>query len=397
MKRYQLICLTLFAAAAFFCACEWDGPTALWDQPYEEAPGPSISNVNPAEAEAGVNYITIAGSNFSSTDENIGAKVYFDGYHAEVMAITSTEIRVRRPNITGESTIKVVNLDGFNYASYGPYTVGTAYEPYGDYDGANAFTAMTVDRDENVYTTHMNPRSVYKVTPDGSRTEIGLVEKLMTDILVDADGNLVLLFKNDEIHKMNVTTGEETLWIDVGEKVAFGDFDSQGNLYAGGIKTDLVVVQSDETVHLLGTYASDRINAVRVYNGYVYLLVDMNKPDEEHPDLAIWRHPILDASGNLGPAELVLNWEETGEFAESTPADFTFDEDGILYVATDYTYPILMVDPSGPQDILYKDIIPTEAQTLVWGAGNDLYMVQGDADILLRIFMGKSGAPVYGG
>ena len=342
-----------------------------------------------------MNYITIMGSNFSTVLEN--NKVYFDAYEAEITTATSTTLTVRRPNIAGESTVKVVNLQGFNYATFGPYMVNAAYESYGDYDGANGFTSMTVDRNENVYSFHINPRSVYKVTPDGEKTVIGETEKSITDALVAADGNLVLLFKNAEIHKMDVNTGVESPWVDVGEKVAFGDFDSNGNLYSGGIKTDLVITKTDETSTTLGVYGSDRINAVRVFNGYVYLLVDLNKSDEQHPDLAIWRHQILDANGSLGAQELILNWEETGVFAESDPLDFTFAQDGTMYVATNNTYPILVVNTDNTQDILYKDILPEQALTIVWGAANDLYMVQDGAEILLRIFMGKPGAPVFGG
>ena len=159
----------------------------------------------------------------------------------------------------------------------------------------------------------------------------------------------------------------------------------------------VVITKTDETSTTLGVYGSDRINAVRVFNGYVYLLVDLNKSDEQHPDLAIWRHQILDANGSLGAQELILNWEETGVFAESDPLDFTFAQDGTMYVATNNTYPILVVNTDNTQDILYKDILPEQALTIVWGAANDLYMVQDGAEILLRIFMGKPGAPVFGG
>ena len=91
---------------------------------------------------------------------------------------------------------------------------------------------------------------------------------------------------------------------------------------------------------------------VRVFNGYVYLLALNTEPDENNPEMAVWRHQITNASGNIGGKELYLDWAETGDYAESTPEYITFGPDGIMYVATDHESPIFMLNPDGTSEVI---------------------------------------------
>jgi hypothetical protein len=91
-----------------------------------------------------------------------------------------------------------------------------------------------------------------------------------------------------------------------------------------------------------------------------------------------------------------LDWAQTGEFANSTPACLTFSASGTIFIGSDYTHPILILNSDGTQDILYKNIIPDDATKLVWGNGNYLYMIlDGSEKNVLRIDMGMHGAPYF--
>ena len=109
-----------------------------------------------------------------------------------------------------------------------------------------------------------------------------------------------------------------------------------------------------------------------VYNGgieeYVYLLVKSGK------ERAICRYPI----DNLGGRKPVLSWTDACDFAELNPKYFTFSNDGTMYIGTDYVQPIMILNPDdGTQGILYKDILPSYAEKLVWSTKNYLYMLIG--------------------
>lgn len=141
-----------------------------------------------------------------------------------------------------------------------------------------------------------------------------------------------------------------------------------------------------------GMYATSDIRDIRVYNGNVYVAVAA-----KDTSWSIFKHPILNAGGNLGAQELVLSRPTAGAYSKSTFKDIAFSEAGIMYVGTNYEQPILIINLNQSQDILYKYIIPASADRLVWGTGNYLYMAQGGTTCnLLRIDMGAKGAPYWG-
>ena len=400
MKQYQLIIIALLiAAVGCMTGCEWDGPTAMWDQPYNQASAPVITEIDPDVASAGVNTITIMGENFSTDPERI--KVYFDGKGVELISNTTTSVQVRRPNVIGDSiTVKVINQDALEIGEFGPYQVDPVHETFGLFVPGEELSALAVDDAENVYVIARTPNTIYKVTPEGIQTAIGTSSYIVSNAKIAPDGTLLLMVNRRNVFKMNLETGEVVEWTKLSKKVSNGDFDSNGILYAGTRKSDLLVVAADGTDKQIGVYASDNILGIRVFNGYVYLLVVLDNPDEDNPETAIWRHQILDANGSLGDRELVLNWAETGEYAEaeSEPLSFTFDTEGNMYIGTDNENPIFMLQADGTHNVFYKEILPTTAQKLVWGTGNYMYMIQGgETSNCLRIDTGSiSGAPYYG-
>ncbi len=401
MKLNRLTILKLFMIVLIFLfpRCEYDGPTAAYYQSHEQAASPtSINGLIPdKEAAAGVNYITIIGDNFSEVVEN--NKVYFDGSLTETTDASKTSITVRRPNQFGDSlTVKVVKYGALKIAEYKPYKIDSVYSAYGEFEEGDELRAVAIDENENVYVIQLSPRNVYKIKPDGEKTIIGNALRPVTDAKIGPGGNLILLMNNSRIYQIDVESGSRSTWVTLDNSVSFGDFDSNGYFYTGGEASDLVVVAPDLTFNPINLYSADTISCVRVYNDYVYLLVKLGNPDNSDPELAIWRHPILDASGSLGNRELVLNWAETGVFAESEVSTFTFSADGTIYIGTNYTQPIMSYNQqTGDQDIFYKNIIPSSAYRLVWGNGDRLYMlVGGEQWDLIRIDMGTLGAPYFG-
>ena len=270
---------------------------------------------------------------------------------------------------------------------------------YGTFLENTELSTAVVDQDENVYVfQRTSPVSLVKITPEGERIMLNEdVSSAATDAKIGPDGSMVVLVNNRQTSKINLETGEETDWLRLSKSVSRGDFDENGNLYAGGRRSDLIVILPDESFSQIGHWIADEILWVRVYDNYVYLLIDIASVSEERPDFSIWRHPI-DGAGNVGEPELFIDWTQTGDYAESLPSCFTFSENGLMMIGTDHADPIMLYDlESDTQDILYKDILPTAAIQLVWGAGSHVYMILGgENNNLIRIDMGTAGAPYYG-
>ncbi|MBN2103226.1 IPT/TIG domain-containing protein [bacterium] len=404
MKSTIKILITLTAVLLVMAGCEYDGPTAMYDRPYEETDPPVITSVDPPEAVAGVNFITIYGENFSETlDSN---KVYVDGFLSEIVDFDTSFLTIRRPNRTGDSTvIKVVNYETIGHATHSPYKILPVYERYGGFIENAELTALAVSSNGDLYVAQGgSPRVLYHVSSDGSnKTLLGETSRGVTDMKMAPDGKLVLLCNNKSIYKFNVEEKLETEWLSQDERVSFGDFDADGNFYAGGRKTGIVVIKPDLSVATIDLYSNDEIFCMRMFNDALYLLVQTARPDEATPEMAVWRHPIQDANGTLGEKELVVDWAVFEANEESVPIYFTISKEGVIYLSSDDVQSVYSYDMHlQVRDILYKGILPAGGYCLSWGIGNDLYMVQGEdiegneVNDLIRIDMGTSGAPYYG-
>jgi hypothetical protein len=414
MKTRQLIKIFLFVILfiVVITGCEYKGPTALYYQKHNPTSTPVIDRLEPdLIAPAGYNYITILGENFA--EKNMYNWVYFsyideddkavvvDG---EIVESSTTSIKVRRPNLVHDSiTVKVATEDALLFDEYGPYQIDPVNEDFGGFFEALNLSAIAEDNLGNVYVFQQySPFNVYQITSDGTRTVVEQMTGSVYDARIHPDGKWILIMNNSTVYQREIVGGDTVVseFANVGKSVRFGDFDSNGNLYTGGIsRSDLYIVPSGESEGVASGYYADKFYCIRVSmdkgTEYVYSLVELRNPDENNPEIAIWRNEILDASGNLGERELVLDWSTTDTFADYAANTFVVreDEDGtIIYVGTDSEEdPILIYDPDkNNQDILYKDILPSPATILEWGSSRYMYMIMGDQWTVQRIDMGTN-------
>jgi len=356
--------------------CKMDVTEPIWEKPFTEPPTPKITSVVPPQAVAGVSIITINGENFAnSTGTNT---VYFNNTPSEVISSTPTTIVVRRPNVaTDSAVIKVVSNQALTAVKYSPYKVEQVTERYGDFSENITLNVVVADNLENLFV--IEGLNVHKVSPNGEKRVIATANRTALDAKVGPDGNLYLTGSNRAIDKVDVTTGDVSRWVQMpsGKNVRYGDFDDNGNFYTGGNKTDLLVVESNLSVKpAAGFYIGNEILAVRAFNNYVYVVA--KKAD--YADTAnIYRHQI-DASGNLGAQELVLDMRTTGDLSSRAIIGLTFSTAGIMYLATDAVNPIITYNlADGKVDFLYKEILHPYCKSFCWGVGNFIYMINGDA------------------
>jgi hypothetical protein len=400
MKRFRYgrilpasACAVLLLAAA---GCEYDSPTPLWYQDRTADTGPQVTAIEPAQATAGVNAVTITGEGFSATlDSN---RVYFGGMKAEILSASAGSIRVRRPVVSGTMDVKVVNLGALEVGKLDGYRVDAVAEPYGGFIDGTANSALCVDASGNVYVFRGGLRTAFKVAADGTQSPfMTTMLRGATDAIVGADGKIVLLANSMNISKVDPADGVETEWIKATKKMIVGDVDGAGNLYTAGKNSDLFVIHPDGTVSAaLGVYGSHDVKEIKVNGGYVYVVAEHANVE---PKMAVYRHAILDAAGSLGPRETVLDRAEVPGFQAAVFKDVVLSASGDLYAATNADSPIIQKKADGTIDVWYKGIVKGSAERLAMGGGRYVYMIQlvGTKGDLIRIDMGPAfGTPAVG-
>jgi len=403
MKSTIKILFALMAVLLVLAGCEYEVAKPQWEQDHENPPVPVITEMDPAEgAIAGVNAITLIGENFADSLQR--NHVYFNNVEAEIIEASSASITVRRPNLESDSSVvnssvKLVSYDALLVAAYSdPYPVFSVTEQYGNFIENLTLAAITTDQDSNLYVVETTSRNIYKITPDEEKSLVGVAGGTVYDLKMSPSGKLILLFNNKEIHQVDPDAVVDTavVWTGVKKRVKYGDFNESGNFYAASKSSDLICVKPDLTSRQLGFYSSDEIFCVRVLDNDVYVLVKLKNGE---PELGIWKHEILDADGNLGEGQLVLDWAETGDFADVDPTGFDIDAESNIYIAADREENPLMVRyTNGDLDTYYKDIIPGPAKQIIWSTGTHLFMIlDGDEKNVLRIDMGVQGAPNFRG
>jgi hypothetical protein len=397
MKSRSILALAALLLAAtwlLISGCEFDVAEPKWEEPAPTTATVSISGIDPAAALPGVNYITIHGTNFAGAIDTITIKssdkdtsynyvyngIYFDDVKADVVEYSDTVIKVRRPNLANDACqVKIVSNKAFLAAKYAtPYKIDAVVQRYGMFNEDLPLAVVAVDASENLYVVESNTRYIQKITPTGDKNNIGSVLRIPFGVAIGPDGNLYFAGNNRAIDKTDLATGTTARWVNLpsGKVVKFLDFDDTGYCYAGGTRTDLVVVPFDlsTTAVSAGFYATQEILAIRVYNGAVYVAVRATAIEPTK----IYRH-VIGAKGSVGAQELILDLSTTGEFAGRVLKAITFAADGTMMLATDAANPLLSYNPAtGKMDYFYKGILNPYCKHLAWGHQNYLYLICGD-------------------
>jgi hypothetical protein len=291
IEKLLILALVMTALLAALTGCEYDVAEPQWSQEHENPAVPQITQIDPAGvAGAGVNHIKIIGENFSPVmGEN---KVYFDNIGVEILDASANSITVRRPDLISDTaTVKVVSYDALLVAKHGPYKIIPVFSRLGSFLENIDISGLAVDKDENVYVVYRQEMTITKVTPNGEKHELGETSRIVYDMRIAPDGNLILLMSNQTVMKFNINTGEETEYADAGGKrVSYADFDSYGHLITAGRRTGIVVISADgASSEVVSEFSRDEFFCVRVYNNYVYTIINIARTDEEHPEWGVWR------------------------------------------------------------------------------------------------------------
>ena len=378
-------------------------PENIWDEDDQGNASPSISSVEPeGSAFAGIDTLTINGQNFS---ENASANlVYFNNMLGNVISATSTSLRVVTPNLVSDSVqIRVAVQGAFLFADHSSlYTLTAAVSDYGPFDQFTDIFSLDLDRDENlIVSMDGSPNAEFWIvdTNQDSAVWSGALAK-GSGMKLGPTGSVYFVNYQRYLYKDEQGTPKENTEIfkRLNGNVTDLDFDSNGNLFAGGTGSIIDVVDINDDGGLTSGVTEVKnldtldVLSLRVFNDHLYVLTTTVSSDQ-----AIYKMQILDDLGSLGDLELVFDWSAYTNKLSSALC-FTLSEAGDLFVGSDSDDQPLTYIQNGNASGFYSSILTAPISYMAWGNSNYLYLINKteETNRVQRVDTRMSGADYYG-
>ena len=347
-------------------ACDSGPGESLYDPDRQSGPDPVISNVEPdGSAFAGVDVVTVAGQNFSTTpEENL---VYFGGTKGAVLEASAGQLSVLPPNNPAEdATIKIAVIGAENFSNAIPYKLEAAAELFGDVAAFEEPFGMTSDADGNLFVSMFSDgRSIgiLEFAPDGSRRTWVETTFKWDGMAFGPDGMLYAVRSLRAAFRFTEGGSQETFAVvdDQSVELRAIAFDASGNFWSGGDNVSLYRVAPDKSITEFPFEAD--VTGLAVADGVLYATATKDGVS------GVWKFQI-DGSGGIGSGEQLADISQFDAEALSIAVATS----GEILVGTDGDDPIVLVQPDGSAEVLYPGILATPALGLAWGLAPTLYM-----------------------
>lgn len=402
--KIKILFLKTILLSLIIVSCEDPNyPDSVWDEDDAGNATPSISSVEPASgAFAGIDTITITGQNFSDTEsKNL---VYFNSMLGTVVSATTTGLQVVTPNLVSDSVqIRVAVEGAFIFGDYGNlYSLTAAVLDYGPFDQFTDIYSLDLDREENlIVSMDGSPNAEFWIvdTDQDSAVWSGSLAK-GSGMKLGPTGSVYFVNYQRYVYKDEQGTPKENTEIfkRLNGNATDLDFDSNGNLYAGGTGSTIDVVDINDDGGLTSGVTEAKnldtldVISLRVFNNFVYVLTTTITSSQ-----AIYKLPILDDSGSLGDLELVFDWSAYSN-SESTALCFTLSETGDIFVGSDSETEPLTYITDGSGSGFYSSILTAPISYMAWGNFQYLYLINrtDETKRVQRVDTRMNGADYYG-
>jgi hypothetical protein len=422
MKNYSKILLALAILALLFnMGCENDYPDSVWNPTYSSRPAPVVTSVEPPTGSfAGIGIVTITGNNFSPVlSEN---HVYFRGTEGTILTASATELTVKVPPISIESTegdsvaIKL-RVDGaylfatFGAEDYYTYSLQLAALQYENVDTlVHDLAGLAVDLQDKIYLFNRSNESIVTMSnPEDEVEDYGTATSgpaRATGMKMGPGGYLYVLKSTSTVYRIPPQGGAAASYASLNSRVNDLDFDQNLNLFAAGDGGAIECIKPDASDSTVADYTDYDIDALRVFNGYVYVYAEYAGSSQDSVQAGIWRNQITSVDGDLGPKELIFDWAEYAGESGPTIRCFTILLDGRIFIGQSKDDALVLLDlGTGQVEPFYSEILGPPFIYMSWGsgsAGNYLYVnrrgVPKPEWQILRIALDPSfeSAPYYG-
>ena len=173
MFRFALL-ITAVLCSTLSIGCDSGTADSIYDPNRSNLPDPVINEISPAgSALAGVDVVTITGSNFSTeVSDNL---VYFGSDPGEVLEATANELRVFAPNSPQfEFQLRAAVLGAENFSNSLPYRLDPPFIEFGDVRDYEDIFGIATDASGNLYASLVAfglPVGIIQITPEGERSD----------------------------------------------------------------------------------------------------------------------------------------------------------------------------------------------------------------------------------
>lgn len=400
-----LLAIAILASMMIACVEESD---SIYDPDATSGETPVVTTVVPdsnysanGTIFSGIGVVQIVGENFSATP-NFNT-VFFNGIAGFVMSASETELRVRVPNVSGDSIAVQIAVQGaYHFGEYSnPIELTPAVNDIGGFDDLDQLYSLACDETETLWLTSFGSPTIniIAVEPDSLKeTRFSSLTVASTSFKYGGKDRLfmtggALLYSMNRVTEsmdpsvvLPIATSDITKDIDfVDSTQAFMAIAAAPNLgFIMSVDLDLV------TIDTAAAYDTLSIEAVRVYNDDLYV-VGSYKVDGANVASAVWKNLINGST--LGERELVVDLGDYPEYLGVQISSITFSATGKMYLGLDGVDAIVVYD-NGILEPFYAPVLSPPTKDLTWGNGDYLYQLK--INRLVKIDMVEGGAP-YGG
>lgn len=356
-------------------SCDSGTAPSLYDPDRSSLSDPTIDTVVPeGSALAGVDVITITGSNFSTQPtENL---VYFGTDRGNVLEASATQLQVFAPNSPQpELQLRMSVVGAENFSNSVAYGLDAPFIEFGDVKDFEDIYGITTDDDGNLYASLVAFNlgvGIIQINPEGERSDYITSSFPWTDIEFGSNNTLFAVRSVRALFsapKDGTNLAVFAVIPNSATRLNSIAIDSNDRVWTSGTDADLYRIDPDKSIHTFD-FEPD-VRDIVLFGDYLYVA------GVQEDRGMIWRFPI-DASSNLGSAEDVYGFGSTG----ITPYALEFSEDGYLYVGVDDTDPVLLINPDGDGEILYPDVITQPVRQFTWGLEDQLFAATNSSDSL---------------
>jgi hypothetical protein len=416
-----LICCSILVPILFIACEKFEEPGTIYELTAKSTSNdPAITSISPANiAVAGISgrVIKIYGKNLGVKNGTDTDWVYIGGQRAIIKEIVqNTSITIARPMLSAgkygnKIVLSVTNPKAIDTSSSVGYVVETPGSLLGDYSNIVAnMMAVDFDNDESIYI--VAGRQLWRNDISGvTLTQLLGTSSLVGDFRGTTDARfgpgspgkvLYIAVGKNYFYSVRADTSSTTIKAvkstTIPSVVTKLEFDTDGNLYAGGSEGIFKINTTDGSVSSNLGFAGTVIKQIRIFNNNIYIA----------DSLHIWKCQL--GGSTLDPGNPVVDLTSNTGLSSCRISSFAIDDGGNLYLCLKNhpKYSVFVREDDGSITPFYDDenILPKTVEQLVWANSGNLYLISNSLAGATaatyspnRIFlmkMDRKGAPYLG-
>ncbi len=379
--KFFSMLLALLAALMLFACEKLENPAFGPENPDPNPsglPAAALTALAPTEGFL-KDVVKITGSGFDP-DPSFNL-VQFGNKTGEVLSATATELTVRAPNIDDATVTVRVAVKGSEFWSN---QMSFIFKPTVRIIDEEIHwpKGVAVDDSDNVYVGSGSDEIVYKITPDGHKSEFAHVA---VNGAIHFGPNHSLYVCNQEEGKIVRVSSDggtvEDYVVTEGLHVIDFDWDAAGNMYI--VANDSGIVKYDAGGNLSAAADLSTPKSCRVFGNYLYVTDIWDTG-------SVWRYEIT-ASG-LEHEEIIYTNHDV------PPVGLEVDAEGTVYISEAWDAHLLAIKADHSTEVLFAEKLSAQMRYLTFHK-KTIYAVHpgsGDVGTLFSAYIGVEQAPNYG-